>query len=74
MDSVTSLYAARMSSGLYMQECAEIMSVSLPTYRNIEKDDRLMTIGQVEDLLPHLNSISKGILKERVENIFLQEE
>lgn len=71
MEKVTSISAARKSSGLYQHECAEIMGVSIPTYRNIEQDDSLMTISQLEAILPHLNSISVKILKDRVEDIFL---
>lgn len=74
MESVTSLGAARRASGLYMQDCADIFDVSLPTYRNIERDDSLLTLAQLEALLPHLNNISVGILKERVEGLFLTRE
>lgn len=71
METVTSVCAARKSSGLYQQECAEIMKVSIPTFRNIEQDDSLMTLGQIQMILPHLNQISVKILKDRVDDIFL---
>lgn len=73
-EHVTSICAARKSSGLYQQECAEIIGVSVPTFRNIEQDDGLMTINQIEALLPHLNKISVKIIRDRLEDIFLKYE
>lgn len=74
MEVVTSASAARKSSGLTMQECADIMGMSLPTYRKIEEDDCNMSLGNIADILPHMNDISRKILKDRVEQIFLLQE
>lgn len=72
MEVVTRACAARKSSGLKMQECADIMGISLPTYRKIEDNDRGLSLGNIEDILPHMNDISRKILKDRVDEIFLQ--
>lgn len=72
MDVVTSACAARKSSGLKMQDCADILGISLPTYRKIEDNDRGLSLGNIEDILPHMNDISRKILKDRVDEIFLQ--
>lgn len=72
MEVVTSASAARKSSGLTMQECADIMGMSLPTYRKIEEDDSNMSLGNIESILPHMNDISRKILKDRINEIFLR--
>lgn len=71
MENVTALSAARKSSGLLKKDCAEMFDISLPTYGNIEDNDDLMTLGQIKTMLPHLNDISRKILKDRVDEIFL---
>ena len=71
MDRVTALGAARRASGLYQQECADAMGISLPTYRRIETDggDDL-TLGMVRSILPHMNDISVRIMRDMVEELF----
>lgn len=72
MEKVTSIGAARKASGLYQQECAEYMSISLPTYRNMELgDENKMTLGNLAAILPHLNTIGVKIMRDKVDAIFL---
>ena len=72
MERVTSIGAARKASGLYQQECADAMHISLPTYRNIELvDEDKMTLGNLKSILPHMNGISRKIMRDRVDSIFL---
>lgn len=72
MEKVTAIGAARKASGLYQQECADAMSISLPTYRNMElEDEDKLTLGNLKSILPHLNTISVKIMRDRVNEIFL---
>lgn len=71
MEKVTALGAARRASGLYQQECAEAMGISLPTYRRIElEDEQDLTLGMVKSIIPHMNEISVRIMRDMVDDIF----
>ena len=75
MEKITAIGAARKASGLYQQECADAMQISLPTYRNIElEDEDRLTLGNLKSILPHMNSISRKIMRDRVDEIFLASE
>ncbi len=74
MEKVTKLSAARKSSGIYQQEAADIIGVSLPTYRNAEQDNDLIRIGDIKKLVPHLNEVSVGIVHSLLDDIFLKSE
>ena len=72
MEKITSIGAARKASGLTQQDCVEAMKISLPTYRNIElEDEDKLTLGNLKSILPHMNGISRKIMRDRVEEIFL---
>ena len=72
MEKVTAIGAARKASGLFQQECADAMHISLPTYRNLELvDEDKLTLGNIASILPHMNSISRKIMRDRVDEIFL---
>lgn len=72
MEKITSICAARKASGLTQQECVDAMRISLPTYRNIETiDEDKLTLGNLKSILPHMNGISRKIMRDKVEEIFL---
>lgn len=72
MEQITAICAARKASGLYQQDCASAMGISLPTYRKIElEDENALTLGELESILPHMNGISRKIMRDRVDSIFL---
>ena len=72
MEKVTAIGAARKASGLYQQECADYMEISLPTYRNLElENEDKLTLGNLKSILPHMNGISRKIMRDRVDEIFL---
>lgn len=71
MENVTNLLAARKSSGMSQQEFADEMGISLPTYRKVEGNNDLMTIGGIKAVLPKMNKISIGIMRDYVVEIFL---
>ena len=72
LEKVTAIGAARKASGLYQQECADAMHISLPTYRNIElEDEEKLTLGNLKSILPYMNNISRKIMRDRVDEIFL---
>lgn len=71
MERITALVAARKSSGLSQDDCIKAMDISLPTFRKMEKDNDLMTIGQMKSLLPSMNSISVKIMHDYIMEIFL---
>lgn len=48
------------------------MGISLPTYRKIElEDESMLTLGELESILPHMNGIGRKIMRDRVDQIFL---
>lgn len=69
MEIVTDVSAARKSSGLYQQETADILEVSLPTFRKIEANTDLVSIGHIKKLAPHLNDTSKKILSDMLHEV-----
>lgn len=72
MEKITSICAARKASGLTQQECIDAMRISLPTYRNIETiDEDKLTLGNLKSILPLMNGISRKIMRDKVEEIFL---
>ncbi len=71
MEKVTNLLAARKSSGMSQQEFADEMGISLPTYRKTEGNNDLLTIGGIKAVLPKMNKISIGIMRDYVTEIFL---
>ncbi len=48
------------------------MHISLPTYRNLElKDEDKLTLENLKSILPHMNGISRKIMRDKVDQIFL---
>jgi len=72
LEKITAMCAARKASGLTQQDCVDAMGISLPTYRNIEiEDENKLTLGNLKSILPHMNGISRKIMRDRVDEIFL---
>ena len=71
MEKITNLLAARKSSGMSQQEFADEMGISLPTYRKMEGNNDLLTIGGMKAILPKMNTISIGIMRDYIAEIFL---
>lgn len=73
-EKVTAIMAARKSSGITQIEAADMMNLSVGTYRVRESNPDMLTIGDVKSIVPHMNGISKGIMKDWMDSIFLAEE
>lgn len=70
-EQVTAIMAARKSSGITQAEAARIMGISMNTYRARESDPDQLTIGDIKAAVKHMNGISKSILQDWVDSIFL---
>ncbi len=73
-EKVTAIMAARKSSGITQIEAADMMDLSVGTYRTREGNPDMLTIGDIKSIVPCMNGISKGIMKDWLDSIFLAEE
>lgn len=73
-EKVTAIMAARKSSGITQHAAADMMNLSVGTYRAREGNPDMLTVGDIKSIVPSMNVISKKIMKDWLDSIFLAKE